>query len=130
LEKVYSNMSACHVKTENWRRALETATKALDKNPENYKAAFRKGKAQGELGYFEKAEKTLTDLLAKNPADAPIIKKELAELAAKDREREKAHNAKFRGFLSRDKPTTKAEEEKLVPVEAIVPASIEEVVDA
>ena len=32
-------------------------------NPKNRKALFRKAKAQGELGYFEKAEKILEDLI-------------------------------------------------------------------
>lgn len=27
LEKIYSNMSACHIKKNNWKRAVETADK-------------------------------------------------------------------------------------------------------
>ena len=27
LEKIYSNMSACHIKNGNWKRAVETADK-------------------------------------------------------------------------------------------------------
>lgn len=27
IEKIYANMSACHMKNENWQRALETANK-------------------------------------------------------------------------------------------------------
>lgn len=27
MEKIYSNMSACHLKQGNWRRAIETADK-------------------------------------------------------------------------------------------------------
>lgn len=27
MEKIYANMSACHLKNENWQRALETANK-------------------------------------------------------------------------------------------------------
>lgn len=87
--KIYSNMSACHTKRANWHRTIETADKvriprrhhdcmlmwritvsrlkalALDK--ENVKAKFRKAKAQGEIGYFEKAEVLMNELLAKNP---------------------------------------------------------------
>lgn len=37
--------------------------KALAKNDKNTKALFRKGKALGELGFFEKSEKILSDLL-------------------------------------------------------------------
>ena len=36
---------------------------ALAKNPKNSKALFRKAKALGEQGYFEKAEAILTELL-------------------------------------------------------------------
>jgi hypothetical protein len=41
---------------------------ALAKNENNYKAMFRKGKALGELGFFEKAEKVLEELKTKNPS--------------------------------------------------------------
>jgi len=34
IEKAYANMSACHIKRENWKRAQETAEKALAKKPE------------------------------------------------------------------------------------------------
>jgi len=103
LEKIYNNMSACHMKQGNWQRALDTADKALKKNEKNYKAMFRKGKALGELGYFEKSEKILEDLLQKNPSDAPTINQELTRLRAVERERERAANQKFKGFLLKDK---------------------------
>ena len=63
IEKVYANMSACHTRRENWKRAQETAEKALARNPKNYKAMFRRGKALGEQGYFERAEKILEELI-------------------------------------------------------------------
>ena len=127
-------MSACHLKTDNWNRVIETADKvryelrstwyyltililkALKLNENNFKAMFRKGKALGELGFVERAERVLNDLLKKNPAgtslvsdlqiprfyifistDAPTINLELNSIFAKDKEREKKHNAKFRG---------------------------------
>ena len=68
MEKVYANMSACHIKRENWKRAQETAEKALAKNPKNYKAMFRRAKALGEQGYSERAEKILEDLIRQSPA--------------------------------------------------------------
>jgi tetratricopeptide (TPR) repeat protein len=67
IEKIYANMSACHIKRENWRRAQETAEKALAKNPTNYKAMFRRGKAIGEQGFFERAEKILEEIIKKSP---------------------------------------------------------------
>jgi len=104
VERIYANMSACHLKNENWQRALECANKALAKNENNYKAMFRKGKALGELGFFEKAGKVLEELKTKNPADAPLATTELARLRAIDQAREKAHKQKLKGFLSRERP--------------------------
>jgi len=103
LEKIHANMAQCHIKNENWKRAVESADKALAKNENNYKALFRKAKAQGELGYFEKAEKILEDLLKKNPAESPSYNAELNRLRAIDKKREKVHSQKFKGFLARDK---------------------------
>ncbi|KAI0001412.1 hypothetical protein BJV74DRAFT_818460 [Russula compacta] len=101
VEKVYANMSACHIKRENWKRAQETAEKALARNPKNYKAMFRRGKSLGEQGYFERAEKILEELIKESPADAPVATAELKRLRAIDKEREKVHNQKLKGWLSR-----------------------------
>ena len=73
VEKVYANMSACHIKRENWKRAQETAEKALARNSKNYKAMFRRGKALGEQGYFERAEKILEELIRESPAGKPTL---------------------------------------------------------
>ncbi|KZS88064.1 hypothetical protein SISNIDRAFT_490418 [Sistotremastrum niveocremeum HHB9708] len=114
LEKVYSNMAACHIKSGNWKRAVESADKALKKNENNSKALFRKAKAQAELGYTEKAEKILETLARKSPADAPACNAELKRIRAIDAEREKKHNQKMKGFLSRD-PKRLAPEDETKP---------------
>ncbi|KAH7930201.1 TPR-like protein [Leucogyrophana mollusca] len=110
LERIYANMSACHLKQGNWKRALDTADKALAKNESNPKAMFRKAKALGELGYFEKAEKILEDLKKKSPSEGPMADAELARLRAADKERQKAHDQKMRGWLSREKKSAPATE--------------------
>ncbi|KAF8273249.1 hypothetical protein EI94DRAFT_1716220 [Lactarius quietus] len=101
MEKVYANMSACHIKRENWKRAQETAEKALAKNPKNYKAMFRRAKALGEQGYSERAEKILEELIRQSPADSSAATAELRRLRAIDKERQKAHNQKLKGWLNR-----------------------------
>jgi len=101
VEKVYANMSACHIKRGNWKRAQETSEKALAKNPKNYKAMFRRGRALGEQGFFERAEKILEELIIESPTDAPAATAELKRLRAIDKEREKVHNQKMRGWLNR-----------------------------
>ncbi|KXN91620.1 Tetratricopeptide repeat protein 9C [Leucoagaricus sp. SymC.cos] len=103
IEKIYANMSACHIKNQNWKRAVETADKALQKNENNYKAMFRKAKGLGEQGFFEKASKILEDLKTKSPADAAAATVELAHLKAIDDKRERAHKQKMKGFLNRKK---------------------------
>jgi len=67
VEKIYANMAICHIKNENWQRALDCADKALAKNENNYKAMFRKGKALGEQGFYERAEMVLKELKKKHP---------------------------------------------------------------
>jgi len=103
LEKVYSNMSACLIKQGKWQRAIDSADKVLAINENNFKAIFRKGKALGELGFFDKSYKLLDTLLEKNPADAPTINAELARFKAKEKTLDKAANEKLRGFLNREK---------------------------
>ncbi|CAL1716651.1 unnamed protein product [Somion occarium] len=111
LEKIYANMAQCHIKRSNWKRAVETADKALAKNPKNSKVLFRKAKGLGELGHFEKAEKILEELLKEDSSDAASVKAELERLRALDKEREKKHNQKFKGFLNKsEKAAGKAPE--------------------
>ncbi|KAF8896278.1 hypothetical protein BD779DRAFT_1659859 [Infundibulicybe gibba] len=113
IEKIYANMSACHMKLGNWKRAIETADKALAKNENNFKAMFRKGKALGELGFFEKSVKILEEVKTKNPSDANAVDSEVARLRVIDNEKEKAHKQKLKGFLSRDKGERSATPTKL-----------------
>lgn len=100
IEKIYLNMAACHMKQKNWQRTVECTDKALKKNPESFKAMFRKGKALGEQGFFDKAKKVLEELKKKNPDDAAAVDAEITRLAAIDAERTKAQNKKMKGFLS------------------------------
>ncbi|KAL0065059.1 hypothetical protein AAF712_007895 [Marasmius tenuissimus] len=112
LEKVYANMAACHMKKGNWKRAQETADKALAKNDQNFKAMFRKAKALGEQGYLEKCEKLFEELKTKNPDDTALVDQELARFRAIDKEKERVHKQKLKGFLNKaaDKKTATIEE--------------------
>jgi len=125
VEKIYSNMSACHMKNGNWKRALDCAERALKKNPNNDKAMFRKGKALGELGWTERAEKVLSDLRARNPSDTQIVEQELARMKLQEAERERKANQKFRGFLSRDKDKKEEKEaEKPKATKSSIPTHV------
>jgi len=79
---------------------------------------FRKGKALGELGNFERAEKVLEDLAKKSPSgmcfsdflcfqrldsgniDAAAANAELTRLRSVDKERERQQDQKIRGLFS------------------------------
>ncbi|KAJ7158624.1 hypothetical protein C8R46DRAFT_1109703 [Mycena filopes] len=115
------NMSACHLKNKNWKRALETADKVgfsrwlWPKTDKNYKAMFRKAKAL-----------LLEELKSKSPADAALADAELTRLRALDKERERANNKKLKGFLNKA-AAQKTDQEEVI--EAIQSATIEEIVD-
>ncbi|KAJ3515488.1 hypothetical protein NLJ89_g1718 [Agrocybe chaxingu] len=101
-------------------------TEALAKNESNYKAMFRKGKALGEQGFFEKALKVLEDLKAKNPSDTSLVDTEIARLRAIDNERERVHKQKMKGFLNKAEKKGASISDDVEPV-AIEAGFIEEV---
>jgi len=129
LEKIYANMSACHLKNQNWKRAVETADKALAKNESNYKAMFRKAKALGEQGFFDKALKILEDIKTKNPSDATLVDQEIARLRAIDDERERVHKKKMKGFLNKAEKKGETLFNETTEPTAIKSGFIEEVTD-
>ncbi|KAG9015626.1 Cullin-3 [Tulasnella sp. 427] len=100
IEKIQSNICACHIKNGNWKRAEETANQVLKKNPDNQKAKLRKAKALAGQGFAEKAVAILEELHNANPDDAEISRE-----LVKAKEADKAATArgfkKFKGFLSR-----------------------------
>lgn len=66
---VQTRFVSCHLAIFQ-RITYQIFFKALKKNENNYKALFRKAKALGETGYFERAEKILEDIMKRNPAGA------------------------------------------------------------
>jgi hypothetical protein len=77
---------------------------------------FRKGKALGEQGFFQKAEKVLEDLKSKNPSgaqsgmrvlctvgshylsDKELVEQEIKRLRVMDKERDKIHRQTMKGI--------------------------------
>jgi len=112
-------MSACHMKVGNWKRTQETAEKVLKKNDKNYKALYRKAKALAEQGYLERAYKVFEELKTKNPSEITLYEQELARYKAIDVQREKANNAKLKGFLNKaEKKAAAATPEEETPTPA------------
>lgn len=62
LAVVYSNMGACHLKNQNYKRAIEVCNKALQYDPANVKAKFRRAQAKLQEGNLAGAEADLNSL--------------------------------------------------------------------
>ncbi|CAE6465721.1 unnamed protein product [Rhizoctonia solani] len=100
LEKIWTNMAACHLKGGNYNRVIELADKALKKNENNSKAKYRKAKAYAAQGYTEKAIGIFEELLKQDP-NATTMKKELEDIKAKQAATEKKGLSKFKGMYNR-----------------------------
>jgi len=110
LEKIQSNICACHIKNENWKRALESANQILKKTPDNKKALLRKGKALLGQGFPEKAVIVFEGLVKQDPNDAEV-KRELAAARVADKAATSQGLKKFKGFLNRPSKETDEVEE-------------------
>ncbi|KAL5634794.1 hypothetical protein ACGC1H_002731 [Rhizoctonia solani] len=119
LEKIWSNMAACHLKGGNYNRVIELADKVLKKNENNSKAKYRKAKAYAAQGYTEKAIDILEELLKKEPNDV-AMKKDLEDIKAKQAVTEKKGLSKFKGMYNRPAKEGKPEtdEEKVEEIKS------------
>ncbi|CEL55579.1 Tetratricopeptide repeat protein 9C OS=Bos taurus GN=TTC9C PE=2 SV=1 [Rhizoctonia solani AG-1 IB] len=109
LEKIWTNMAACHLKGGNYKRVIELADKALKKNENNTKAKYRKAKAFAAQGYTEKAIDILEELVKQEPNDV-AMKKDLEDIKVKQAEVEKKGMAKFKGMYNRPPKEEKSED--------------------
>ncbi|CAI2163159.1 3526_t:CDS:2 [Funneliformis geosporum] len=108
---VYSNMSACCIKLENWTKALNYANMALKNDPENTKALFRRAQAYINEGNTTRAREDLEKLTEKNPEDA-AIKREWYNLKKKDREQDEKQRKELKGMFDRGRKKEENEENK------------------
>ena len=67
------NQSACSIKMEKWKDALEQSTKALEIDASNAKALFRRAQAHLHRADYDLAEKDLKHALEKEPNDKEIV---------------------------------------------------------
>ncbi|KAJ3192802.1 Tetratricopeptide repeat protein 9A [Irineochytrium annulatum] len=97
-----SNMAACHMKKENWEKAIACCAKVLDKNPDNAKALFRRGKSNLELGNLDKAEADLKKACKLQPNDTGI-RAELARIAEKHKALDEKQKKELFGMFDKGK---------------------------
>lgn len=82
LLSCYLNIASCGIKLQRWRNAANNAAKALDIDPNNAKAYFRRGQANSQLGEFDAARQDLEKSLQLSGGDA-AVKAELDALSKK-----------------------------------------------
>lgn len=91
----YLNLAHCYNKVEQYHFAIKYATQALDNEPKNTKALYRRGVAYTKIGEVDKAREDLNEALELAQADgderSAIIKalNDLRLKEKKDKEREK-----------------------------------------
>lgn len=117
LEKIWTNMAACHLKGQNYKRVIELADKALKKNENNTKAKYRKAKALAAQGYTEKAIAIIEELLKNDPDDA-AMKKDLADIQANQKAVEKKGMSKFKGMYNRPAKESDMKEEEIEEIKS------------
>lgn len=99
---LYLNISAVSVKQKSWKDVMENTKKALDIEPANSKALFRRGQALVGRGDLEEAQSVLTKALDHN-RESKEIKRELDRvkqmLKSQDEKDAKLYGRMFaRGF--------------------------------
>ncbi|KAG0090731.1 hypothetical protein BGZ93_009167, partial [Podila epicladia] len=108
LAVVYSNMGACHLKNQNYKRAIEVCNKALQYDPTNVKAKFRRAQAKLQEGNLAGAEADLNSL----GEGVPGVKAELEKLKKKSKDADEKQRKTMGGFLSRGRIIDEEEEER------------------
>jgi len=106
---VHLNLAACHLRTADWRGAVEECNKVLEVEKDNGKALLRRGKAYNELNEWDNA---MADLRRVAEADPPVpeaadARREMAALAKKRRDQDAKDRRLYSGMfdkLRRDDP--------------------------
>ncbi|XP_022106769.1 peptidyl-prolyl cis-trans isomerase FKBP8-like [Acanthaster planci] len=89
--KCYNNLAAAQLKIDAYEAALKSCNNALEAEPENVKALFRKGKVLASQGDYEQAVKTMKEALSREPSNK-VIHHELSRLT--NRETKERHSEK------------------------------------
>ncbi|KAF9375419.1 hypothetical protein CPB97_011470 [Podila verticillata] len=108
LAVVYANMGACHLKNQNYKRAIEVCNKALQHDPANVKAKFRRAQAKLQEGNLAGAEADLTSL----GDGVPGVKAEMEKLKKKAKDADEKQRKTMGGFLSRGRIIDEEEEQR------------------
>jgi len=93
------NMAQCYVKKENWKKAIDHATKALEIDANNIKGLWRRGVAYTSTGDFDQAHRDFSRALDVDPENKSV-KASLAKLRHAEAEQDRKDKLRFRNVLS------------------------------
>ena len=74
------NLAHVYIKLEQYHYAIKYASQALEKDPENTKALFRKGVAYTKVGELERARECLNEVIRIDPNMQSIATKALQDV--------------------------------------------------
>jgi len=84
---VNNNMAAVYIKEAKFEKAINCCTEVLNRDPNNTKALYRRGKAYLETNSLDKSESDLKKALELDPKDA-AIRKELNTIKLRNKQAE------------------------------------------
>ena len=88
--KIHANLSACYLKTNKFKLALEHADASFEASKMKFpKALFRRAEALEKMREFPRAREALDKMLRLDPTFVDEVHPKLRELAVKEREYEK-----------------------------------------
>ncbi|EPQ28680.1 uncharacterized protein PFL1_03983 [Pseudozyma flocculosa PF-1] len=101
LSQTYSNMAACHIKLQNYPRALDAADRAAKADPTNIKAHFRKAQALRLGGSLQQAIDLLKSVIQQHPQAKESLSAELALCEKTLQAKEAQSRNRWKGFLGK-----------------------------
>ena len=96
----FNNLAMCHLKKDNWQKAHTNCTKALELDPKNVKALFRRGKCNAQLGHLDEAKEDLDQVIQLQPDNKEAVR-ELRGLKAGFAAQRKRELKKFAGMFDK-----------------------------
>ncbi|XP_038059182.1 inactive peptidyl-prolyl cis-trans isomerase FKBP6-like isoform X3 [Patiria miniata] len=107
LLKLYLNLALCDIKQGQCPRALSNCIKALEIDPQNIKAMYRRGQALWHSNEFDKGRHWILKAQKLNPKDAHI-QAELRKLDRKKAEMDQLHKATYQRMFASANSTSKS----------------------
>lgn len=95
------NVAACHLKSGECRKSIETCNKVLEANPAHVKALYRRGMAYMEVGDFEEARSDFEMMLKVDKSSEPDATAALKKLKQKQQDVEKKARRQFKGLFDK-----------------------------